>query len=262
MNRLSWWLNTESFRARKFSPVSSLNPSHCTLDPRFLLFRPLVLTSYCLDTSFPYLFFFLIQELTLAHSPRAAPSTRREVLRYKTITLLISENDPPPVSETLLPILRGWFLLFPNNLFIALVCSPGWGHTCLGLGVGALSFSKASFFFFLKQTPGGLLSPKTFTYFTIFYPLAISLWCSQWRSQHPQLDLGLGVAGTSVSLLVLPSPNGFLPIFLALFSACLFSGSLFFFLINKFLFYSWFCKSYTFSFLLSREATTDSFKNL
>lgn len=45
----------------------------------------------------------------------------------------------------------------------------------------------------------------------------------------PNLILGLGVAGTSVSLLVLPSPNGFLPVFLALFSACLFSGSLFFF---------------------------------
>ena len=130
-------------------------------------------------------------------------------------------------------------------------------------GSGGSEFFKSIFFFFLKQTPGGLLSPKTFTYFTIFYPLTISPWCSQWRSQHPQLDLGLGVAGTSVSLLVLPSPNGFLPIFLALFSACLFSGSLFFFfLINKFLFYSWFCKSYTFSFLLSREATTDSIKNL
>ena len=89
-------------------------------------------------------------------------------------------------------------------------------------------FFKSIFFFFLKQTPGGLLSPKTFTYFTIFYPLAISPWCSHWRSQHPNLILGLGVAGSSVFLLVLPSPNGFLPIFLALFSACLFSGSLFF----------------------------------
>lgn len=96
----------------------------------------------------------------------------------------------------------------------------------------ALSFSKASFCFFSKQTPSSsiitaysqhILPSLPSRHFSLMFPL---------RSQHPNLILGLGVAGSPVFLLSC-LPNGFLPIFLALFSACLFSGSLFFKLINS-----------------------------
>lgn len=98
--------------------------------------------------------------------------------------------ERPSTSETLLRILRGWFLLFPNNLLSSLVCSPGWGQTCLGLGVRALSFSKASFFFFSKTDTRWSIITKDFhifhhllpsRHFSLMFPL---------EEPAPQLDLG------------------------------------------------------------------------
>lgn len=160
MHRLSWWLNTKSLRARKFSPVSNLNPPRCTSDPCFLLFRPRKKGAEwgwrpCPDkvtplTPLSHIFFFWI---------RSSPWHTVLGQLVSTDGSLEVQNHPsayvwerPSTSETLLPILRGRFLLFPNNLFNALVCSPGWGQTCLELGVRTLRFSKASFGFFSPKT--------------------------------------------------------------------------------------------------------------
>ena len=194
MNRLSWWLNTKSLRARKFSPVSNLNPSCCTLDTHFLLFRPrgkrsqmrvtpLSWQGYSLDFCFPYLFFFFNSGGSPWHSLNTDGSLAVQN-HYSCFW------ERPSTSETLLRILRGWFLLFPNNLLSSLVCSPGWGQTCLGLGVRALSFSKASFFFFSKTDTRWSIITKDFhifhhllpsRHFSLMFPL---------EEPAPQLDLG------------------------------------------------------------------------